>query len=715
MRRQRGPVLSTARVGWTLIRQAGGEIAAERERWLLWTPVLMGIGIGSYFALPFEPDPAAGAAAGATLLVIALVMRRRPAWFVGVCALLAVAAGFGAAQLRAAWVGGPNLLHSVGPVMVEGRVARVEPRPNGVRLTVDQVRFDPGVEAATPLRLRISITGAAGTGIQAGEGVALRAVLSPPPEPVAPGAFDYARHLYFQGIGGVGYYVGGLRRSPRVEDEKGGWVPAFAIAGWRQAIAARVGAALPGDSGAVAAALMVGERGAISKQALADMRDSGLAHLLAISGLHMGLVAGLLFVVLRAALALSERLTLFYPIKKWAAAGALLGAGVYLMLAGATVPTQRAFAMMFLMLAAILLDRSAVTMRPVAWAATAVLLLAPESLLSASFQMSFAAVVALIAAYQGIWPKLMAWRRDGGWLRQPLVYLTGVALTTVIAGAATAPFALYHFNRIAAFSLAANLIAVPLTALWVMPWALAALILMPVGAETIALVPLGLGVEGMLAIAHRVAGWSGAVSLLPAMPVAGLILISLGGLWLCLWSRRWRWIGVVPMLVGLASVGLARSPDILLTGDGKLVAVRGDNGALTLSSKTRSRFAGDLWLRRAGQAESPVWPQSGFSEDGRLSCDISGCIYRAGGHLVALVKDPRALAEDCLRADVLIVLSPVAIGPCPSPRQIIDRADLDAGGGHAVYLRPDGGVELKTVRGERGDRPWVNQGRRSDQ
>ena len=268
------------------------------------------------------------------------------------------------------------------------------------------------------------------------------------------------------------------------------------------------------------------------------MRASGLAHLLAISGLHIGLVTGVLFFAIRGILAALEPIALRFAIKKWAALGALLGAFAYLLVTGATVPTQRAFLMAAMVLSAIMLDRTAISMRLVAWAALIVLLIAPESLLGASFQMSFAAVIALVAGYEAVRVPFGRWRAHGGWWRLPLIYLLGVGLTTIIAGSATTPFVIFHFNRFSAFGLAANLLAVPVTALWIMPWATVAYILMPLGLEGVALAPMGWGIEAVIAIAREVAGWPGSVTLVPAMPVSGIALVAAGGLWLCLWRRR---------------------------------------------------------------------------------------------------------------------------------------------------------------------------------
>ena len=691
-------------------------LAAERERWALWLPVAFASGIGIYFGLRMEPPWWLGLAGVA--LALGLTAALRGARSAPALALLvaALAAGFCAAQLRTATVAAPVLAKRVGPVWISGQIEALEPRGRGARLTLSGLEIARLEPEETPRRVRIAVTAAADT-LRPGDWIRLRAVLRPPPGPSAPGAFDFARQAYFARLGAVGFAYGRARlieppatvAAEAVVFANPLEVWSRGLAGLRADLARRILAALPGRSGAVAAALMTGERGAIPEADMAAMRDSGLAHLLAISGLHVGLVAGLLFLGLRLVMAAVPVLALNYPIKKWAALGAVAGAFAYLLLTGAPIPTQRAFLMAGLVFLAVLLDRSAFTMRLVAWAAFAVLSLAPESLLSASFQMSFAAVIALIAAYEllregrGAW---LAGRGATGPLGRGTRYLGGVAATSLIAGLATAPFALYHFNRVAWFGLAANMIAVPLTALWIMPWALIAFCLMPLGLEHLALVPMGWGIEAMLAVAHEVAAWPGAVSLIPAMPETGLVLVALGGVWLCLWRRAWRLAGVPVILAGLISVALVRPPDLLVTGDGGLFGVRSPEGALMISSASRQRFSAGVWQRRLGEAEAQVWPRPGETFGDWLACDRLGCIYKARGEVVALVRDSRALIDDCAVASLVVARVPVPRRACRGLARVVDRFDLWRGGAHAIWLGEEE-VRVKSVAEARGQRPWA--------
>ena len=348
---------------------------------------------------------------------------------------------------------------------------------------------------------------------------------------------------------------------------------------------------------------MTGVRGPIPDHVDAAFRDSGLAHILSISGLHLTLVAGLLFFLVRAVLALSPRLALRYPIKKWAAFAALLGAVAYTLVSGAALPTLRALAMIALALLAVMLDRRAITLRAVAWAALLLLVLWPDSLLDPGFQMSFAAVTALVAAFEHLAPKLTRWRSHAAPLQIALLWLGGVMAASFVAGLGSSLFAAYHFNRVADYALIANLLAAPLVDFIIMPLTVLAFLLMPIGLEALALTPMVWAVDALIALAIWVAGWPDAVGTVPAMPLWGLAAIAGGGLWLCLWRQRWRWLGMIGLLVGTASPWLIAQPDLLISGDGRLLAARAaESGRYYFSSSPPRGFAAETWHERLGRA-----------------------------------------------------------------------------------------------------------------
>jgi len=235
---------------------------------------------------------------------------------------------------------------------------------------------------------------------------------------------------------------------------------------------------------------------------------------------------------------------------------------------------------------------------------------------------------------------------------------------------------------------------------------------MPFGLESLALQPMAGGIDAVLGVAHGVSGWTGAVWLVPVMPAWGLGALTLGGLWLCLWRARWRWVGLGGPLLALVSIILTAPPDILVTGDARLMAVRGADGRYVLSSTRVAVFTSDGWLRRAGTDSARPWPVSGVTADGRLRCDAAACLYRLNGKTVALVRDERALADDCARVDAVVSVEPVRTA-CDGPAHVIGRFDLWREGGHAMWLLRDR-IVVRSVAAERGRRPWVLHRHRLD-
>ncbi|MEO5335811.1 MAG: ComEC family competence protein [Magnetospirillum sp. WYHS-4] len=686
-------------------------MTADADRWVLWLPALLGVGIGLYFALPAEPVLWVGPA----LVGVALLAARVERLFLLATALGTVALGFAVAEWRTALVAAPSLDERLGPAQVAGRVVLVESLEKGRRALLERLQVAGLGPERTPERVRLTLKGEQ-PDFSAGDWLRVKAVLAPPRAPNAPGAFDFQRMAYFMELGGVGYAVGKAEVvAPREAGRRGIDDFAEAMADLRHRITQRILATLEGPRGAIAAALMSGERGAIPEDLMDAIRDSGLAHLLSISGLHIGLVAGILFVGLRGLLALIPFIALRHPIKKWAAAAAIGGALFYSLLAGATVPTVRSFLMILLVLAGVLLDRRVLSMRLVAWAAAAILLFRPESLLEASFQMSFGAVVALIAAYEWLADR----RRERPAETRPLAwrlvaYPAGILLTTLIATLATTPYGVYHFNRLALYGIAGNLIAIPATSFWIMPWAVLAFLLMPFGLEDWALVPLGWGVDLVIWGAETVAAWPGAAVVLPTMPVAALTAMTAGGLWLSLWRRPVRLWGLAGVAAGILLSLSGRLPDVLVDGQGKLLAVRTADGGLSVSSLAAGRFEREAWLQRAGLEDETPWDEAEEEEGGdRLRCDSLGCVLRTGGRSLALVRQPGALLEDCRMADAVISLVPIR-RTCRGPQVVIDRFDLWREGAHALWVEGDGRIRVESVNGNRGNRPWVIRPRSRD-
>jgi len=662
----------------------------EQGRWPLWLPVFLGAGAALYFALSFEPPFAwawiASVLAAGMALVAAAGLGRAP-----MALLAALLLGFGLASLRAGSVATPVLDHAV-TAHLTGRVRSIEPRPGGARLVLENVRSGAFAPGRTPRRVRVALRGQGDIG--PGDWLSLTARLDAPPSPVEPGASDLGRSLYFQSIGAVGFAFGRARTIVAAGPPDAPQRVKQGIEDLRGRMTRRIQAVLPGSTGGVAAALITGTRGGISDEDEAALRDAGLAHVLAIAGLHMALVGGGLFWLARALLAAAPALALNYPIKKWAAGAALLAACFYLVISGAAPSSVRAFVMFAMAMAAVLLDRPALTMRSLALAAAVLLLARPESVADPGFQMSFAAVAALVAVAE--WearhgraePRGPVWR-----------YTRAVALTSLVGSLATLPFALFFFGRATHYAVLGNLIAMPVMGFWVMPCAALSVALMPLGWDAPVLHVLGLGINVVVAMGRWVSGLPGAVSLSPAMPVSALALIALGGLWCAIWQRRSRWWGLAPLALGVTLAFGAPRPDMLVAADGATVAVRGDDGLLHFLRKPKDRFAAREWLRRDGDGRRI---EDAVGMPG-LRCDGVGCAVMRHGAMIAASTRPEALAEDCVRAGVLVSAADVV--DCKGPAVVIGAGQARAGEGWRVTLAspPHAG----SVRAWRGQRPWV--------
>jgi competence protein ComEC len=523
--------------------------------------------------------------------------------------------------------------------------------------------------------------------IGTGDTIRMRALLQRPSPPAYPGAWDLQRDAYFSGIGGYGTALGKVE--VLAQAPPGGWQGM--VQALRELIAARINGALTGTEAAIATTLLTGQTASIPPVDRAAFRDSGLAHLLAIAGLHIGIVMGLVFGAVRWTLALSERAALFWRLKAISAVAALLAGGIYLVLTGAHVPIQRSFAMACLVTLAVLMGRRAVSLRGLAVAMAVIVLISPNVVLGVSFQMSFSAVLALIAGYAAIRPGLFAWGRKGGRWRHIAVEAAMLALSSALAGTASTPYGAYHFGHIQLFYIAANLVAVPITASLVMPAGMIALLLMPLHLEAIALVPMGWGIDAILYVAHGVTNWPHSTVEVPPIPPWGLVVFSLGLAWLGIWRSRLRVWGVPMMIIGLFIAPiLATPPDILVSADARLIAVSHGGEVALWRATTGDKFTAESWRN--------VWAQ----DFAALPCDKPFCT--APGHPDVLILRGKPPWNVC-GAALLVSPEPLHVR-CTPERPFVDRFTVWREGAQAVWLKPEG-VVIVSDKQWRGERAWV--------
>ena len=460
---------------------------------------------------------------------------------------------------------------------------------------------------------------------------------------------------------------------------------------------------LPGDPGAIAAMLIDGRRDAIDSHLYDALFVSGVGHVLSISGYHMAVVAGLIFFLFRAVLALIPGLADRFPIKKWAAFAALVVTAFYLLLSGAEVATQRSFIMIAVVLIGVLFDRPTLTLRTLTVAAMLVLLFAPQAVVHPSFQMSFAATLALIAGYERGAIRLKA-RADSSLHARAALWganeIVGLTVASLLAGLATTPYAAYHFHRVAPYGVIANLLAMPVISAWVMPMGILGVVLIPFGFDAECWRQMGYGIEWMDAVSLWVAGLPGAFGRVTSFGTGPLLTATLGLLLIGLLKTPLRWSGAVLGIVAVIWAASVPVPDVLIADDGRSFAVRGADGRLSLHHAGGDTFAMREWL--AADADGRDIHDHSLGQG--IDCDPSGCVGKlSDGALVAAALEPEAFAEDCQRAVLVIA----ARDPPPGCAAMLVTRDLWRRGGALALRRTAAGFAIEATRPKYFDRPWA--------
>ncbi|MFT8421099.1 MAG: ComEC/Rec2 family competence protein [Gluconacetobacter sp.] len=672
-----------------------GLLVAEQRRLALWLPVGLGRGIAWYFRLRGEPGvPALLAWAGIAALGLGWIAWRP-------FALAPRVLGGGAATLAVGFLAAFWATHRQPPLpdlparatIVTGRVVAVAllpaDGPSVRRLDLaGAVLDDPLDSGMPPLRriLRVRLRADDPLVPVPGMMVRVRALLRPPAPPSWPGGPDRQRRAYFDGTAGSGTALGRAQVL--------GPVPgASSLEGLRERISARIVGVLPGAVGGVATAVLTGSVVGMVQTDRDAFADAGLAHLLAVAGLHLGIVMGVSVAAARLLLACSERATLYWPCRSIAALAGLAAGIVYVVLTGAHLPALRSLTMAALVVLAVVTGRRALSLRGLAVGAILLLLTGPADLLEAPLQMSLAAVMALAAGAEVTRPLMAHLTEQPGWWRRVLHHVAHLAQASLLAGGATVPVVMAHFGTLQPWFVLANLLAVPLMALCVLPLGLLSLFLMPWGVESVALVPMGWGIGVILDLARMVSGWPAARLAVPAMPGWGLAMWVLGLCWLCLWAGRWRWWGVGLMVLGMAAPFLIVRPDLLLSPDGRTVAMR-DGTVLCVGPHPGSeRLVEDDWHQALAL---PIVPLAGSAD-----CQEGLCLLDRGRVALRLRGAPPVR---CAGLELLVTLAPDDAG-CPGVRRL-DTLETWKSGAQAVFLRHVGPVVLSD-RSWRGARPWV--------
>jgi len=675
-----------------------------------WMIVAFAVGIGLYFSLPAEPHLWIAGSLALTALCGVIWISRAEAilqyrfkFLLLMLCLVGLGVSRGIAHTHN--VESPVLRDYQTAYDVSGWIEAVERSGSGYRwrLRLHDISrtFEEAPDVAMPKRIRVRTKTA---GLLPGDGVKLRAILRAPPGPVIADGYDPARRAWFQQVGGYGFAIS----TPKAADidTRGRERAARMLVTFREALTLRVLTRAPPNTAGLQAALLTGDRAYIDPEQTDVLRASGLAHVLAISGLHMGLMAGGAFWLISFLLACIDPIARRYDVRKAAAVAGILVATFYLILSGASVSTQRAYIMAVVLFLAVLLSRPAISIRTVAVAAGITLMLHPESLVSAGFQMSFAAAAALVAVY-GAWRERYTPQRSRSIAGKFFANMTGLAATSAIAGVATGGFAAIHFHRVAKLGFFANLAAMPFFTFIVMPAGLAAFIMMPAGLESYPLAVMGWGLEKMLWVARAIADRPGSLSYFSAAPAYMSGAFGLSFAVLCIAERRLKAVAAF-MIVGLWCVWAVNpSADMRVSASADIAFWdRTEQSRLLYVERTRADGYGVAqFMERAGDPDADVvsYAQS------RADCDVRACQISLKGRVIAIAGSPEIADEECQTADIVIITQrsagPVTRRNCRAV--LIDERLLDVRGAQDVYFEKSGGITLQPANpASRAQRPW---------
>lgn len=641
--------------------------------------IAFGSGIGGWFMLPGWQW---GGFVAVLLLVLAVGAARDGRFWLLLAFVIMAAASFGywRAEQRTEQVRAPVLEKRLKAAWVTGNVEDIEKTEKGWRILVSQPSIADIEPQKTPAFIRVTVKEKP-EDIEKNDAIRFLATLFPPSPAVMPGAFDFSRHAYYQQLGAVGYAMSKPKRLGGSEGaEESGLSDKITAA--RDFVASRFNATMIADNAAVAAAMLVGKQEQVSQPVLESMQQAGILHIISISGLHMAMVTAFVFLLIRRGLVIVPYFALHLPLKKIASFIALIAASAYLALSGAPVPAERAFIMAALVLLAIMLDRQIQPIRLVAIAAIAVLFIQPESLLTASFQLSFAATTALVAYFE--------YRRTENagankMMFAPLRYLVAIAASSAVASIATMPFSLYHFGNASISGLLANMLAIPLTSLVTMPAGVVALLAMPLGWDELPIKLLDWSLGWLLDISAFINEHAALVLHISPPEWFALAGVVYGGLLFIFLHKYWRLTGLaVAASAWLAGLWLAETP--LLLVEEQYAAINLKNGSWLLLDHSGS-----------GQTPKPNWVTRQWqqrltgefvTESDSISCDGQGCVVDSAAGIIAFSATQASLADDCANADLVLT------------------ANMPDNGCEAFIVQPENEKPLAIFKTDSGFRVW---------
>ncbi len=587
------------------------------------------------------------------------------------------------------------------PTLVTGVLEEVKETEYGKKLFL-KIRSIEGLSKEhLPRKIQLVMKLKTDTPLMAGDFVELKAKLLPVTGPVIPGGLDFRRKAFFNQIGATGYVLHMKEVIPRQENTFQTYISRI-----RHHLTQNIHKVLKGQEAAIATCLIAGESPGISQETRRVFADTGTSHILVIAGLHLGLIGGFFFLLSRLILGMFPPFLLCFSLKKCSGFLALLGSFIYLHISGAAIPTQRAFITFSIVMGAVMLDRNPLSMRLVSIAAMIILILTPEALTTASFQLSFAAVVGLIASYERSFFQFKRFQFSP-LLKKIVTYGVGIFKSSLVSSLATLPFTVFHFHKFTLQSVTGNGLAIPLVGAWIMPMGLLSTLCS--FSETLQAFFLKRMGEGIV-VMEKVIVWCselpGSAIYMPQISLLSLSLVSLGGLWLCLWRHKLRWMGIPVMVAGVALVFTTEVPRVFVSGDARTVGIA-EEEYFFISSNRTDTFLANVWSGFAGIKPEHIRP---WRKASQVQCVDSSCLFKTKDLTVGHLKDLEHLDDFCESSNILISQQPLweLRRSCKGPQIIIDRFDVWKYGAQVVFYK-NCKLFLDRAAHSAGERPWTER------
>jgi competence protein ComEC len=637
--------------------------------------------------------------AGLCLVALLLGRKSRKAMiFFGFSAT--VLAGFAAIALKSSFITAPAL-DKIWIGSFYGRIMSVEPL---AARDIVRLELETAGHAGLPPKVRVNLdTVQYKPDLEVGSIILLRARLMPPAGPALPGGYDFARRAWFSGVGATGTALGDVTVFQRSATRA-------SLADTRHQLTDHIIAKLPFGAGPMGAALLIGGQGAISADDAQAMRDSGMAHLLSVSGLHVTAIVGGAFLIISSILALFPWIALRFSVPLTAAMGSAIVAIGYTLLTGSEIPTIRSCVAALVILLALALGRDALSLRLVAAGSLFILLFWPEALAGPSFQLSFAAVASIIVLHDLSWMRSLRSAPEASFVMRSARGILSLLLTGFVIEMALAPIALFHFHKTGLYGALANVIAIPLTTFFIMPLEALGLLADLVSLGTPFWWAAGQGVFVLIGMAHEVQSMPGAVAMLPSMPIWAFAAMIAGLIWAGIFRTKWRALGIVPFVIGALAMVVSSRPDVLITGDGKHLALVNGQGRLAILRDRAGDYVRSALAETAGVAAEPTpmdaWPGAECSPDMCIiTLERTGRIWSILATRTRYLVPAMEMAAACKRVD--IVISDRYLPYSCKPRWFkADRAFLNQTGGLALYLNEP---RVESVNRYRTHLPWFQK------